>query len=257
VSSSDRLTEHAARNRAAWDADAASWIAPGERNWASDEPSWGIWGLPERELRILPDVSGMDVIELGCGTAYWSAWLARRGARPAGLDNSAKQLETAARLQGVHGLEFPLVHASAEAVPLPDAAFDLAFSEYGACLWCDPDLWIAEAARLLRPGGWLIFLTNATLIVLCMPDQGAAQDRLLRDQFGLRRVEWADEDDSVEFHLAHGEMIRTLRRHGFDVLDLVELQAPEDGDPGRFDWLTLDWARRWPSEEIWVARKRA
>ena len=59
----------------------------------------------------------------------------------------------------------------------------------------------------------------------------------------------------VEFHLSHGEMIRTLSRHGFQVLNLVELQAPEDGDPGWFDWLTLEWSRRWPSEEIWVAAK--
>ncbi len=203
---------------------------------------------------MLPDVDGKDVIELGCGTAYWSAWLARRGARVVGLDNSERQLETARRLQREHGLEFPLIHASAEAVPLPDAGFDLAVSEYGACLWCDPDLWIPEAARLLRPGGQLVFLTNAVLVVLCSPDEGAADDRLLRDQFGLRRVEWPGED-AVEFHLPHGEMIRTLSRHGFQVLNLVELQAPEGGDPGRHDWLTLEWSRRWPSEEIWVAAK--
>jgi SAM-dependent methyltransferase len=257
MSSSDGLTEHAARNRAAWDAEAHLWVEPGERNWASDEPSWGIWSIPERGLGVLPDVEGMDTIELGCGTAYWSAWLARRGARPVGLDNSANQLETARRLQREHGLEFPLVHASAEAVPLPDAAFDLALSEYGACLWCDPELWIPEAARLLRPGGYLVFLTNSPLLVLCAPDSGAAGDRLLRDQFGMRRLEWPDEGDAVEFHLPHGELLRLLRRHGFEVIDLVELQAPAHGDPGRFDWLTLDWSRRWPSEEIWVARRTA
>ena len=254
MSSPDGLTEHARRNRAAWDADAANWVELGERAWAEAEPSWGIWGIPESELRVLPDVEGRDVIELGCGTAYWSAWLARRGARVVGLDNSERQLETAGRLQVEHDLEFPLIHASAEEVPLPDAGFDLAVSEYGACLWCDPDLWIPEAARLLRPGGQLIFLTNAVLVVLCSPDEGAADDRLLRDQFGLRRVEWPGED-GVEFHLPHGEMIRTLSRHGFQVLSLVELQAPEGGDPGRHDWLTLEWSRRWPSEEIWVAAR--
>jgi SAM-dependent methyltransferase len=254
MSSSDELTEHAARNRASWDAEAASWVESGERAWASDEPCWGIWSIRESDLRVLPDVDGKDVIELGCGTAYWSAWLARRGARPVGLDNSEKQLETARRLQVEHGLEFPLIHASAESVPLPGESFDLALSEYGACLWCDPDLWIPEAARLLRPGGELVFLTNSPLIILCSPDEGPAGDGLLRDQFGLRRMEWPGED-SVEFHLAHGEMLRTLRRQGCEVLDLVELQAPAGGDPGRFDWLTLEWARRWPSEEIWKARK--
>jgi SAM-dependent methyltransferase len=257
MSSSDGLTEHAARNRVSWDADAVNWVELGQIAWASLEPSWGIWGIPESELRLLPDVSGKDVIELGCGTAYWSAWLARRGARVVGLDNSERQLETARRLQQEHGLEFPLIHASAEAVPLPDASFDFAFSEYGACLWCDPDLWLAEASRLLRPGSPLVFLTNSPLVIVCSPDEGPVVDRLVRDQFGMRRVEWPDEENSIEFHLPHGEMIRTLRRHGFEVLDLVELQAPEGGDPGRFDWLTLEWARRWPSEEIWVARKTA
>jgi SAM-dependent methyltransferase len=207
-------------------------------------------------LHVLPYVAGKDVIELGCGTAYWSAWLARRGARVVGLDNSERQLETARRLQREHGLEFPLIHASAEAVPLPDASFDVALSEYGACLWCDPDLWLGEAERLLRSGGTLVFLTNSPLVITCSPDEGPVVDRLLRNQFGMRRVEWPGET-SVEFHLPHGEMIRTLRRVGFEVLDLVELQAPEGGDPGRFEWLTLDWARRWPSEEIWVARKTA
>jgi SAM-dependent methyltransferase len=257
MSSSDELTEHAARNRASWDADAPNWVASGEAAWASSEPSWGIWAIPESELRVLPDVSGKDVIELGCGTAYWSAWLARRGARVVGLDNSERQLETARRLQQEHGLEFPLIHASAEAVPLPDASFDVALSEYGACLWCDPDLWLAEAARLLRPGGALVFLTNTPLVVACSPDEGPVVDRLLRDLFGMRRVEWPDEEDGVEFHLSHGAMVATLRRHGFSLVDLIEIQAPEDGDPGRFDWLTLEWARRWPSEEIWVASKAA
>lgn len=252
--SDDSLTEHARRNRAAWDGFAAEFVEPGERCWASDDPSWGIWGVPEREVAILPDVRGLDVVELGCGTAYWSAWLARRGARPVGIDNSAVQLETASRLQREHGLEFPLVHGTAEATPFSDASFDLALSEYGASLWCDPDLWIPEAARLLRPGGRLIFLTSSPLLLLCTGPQGPADDRLVRDQFGLRRVEFPDEAPAVEFHLAHGEMIDVLRRSGLSVEVLHELQAPEGADPGRYDFVPPAWARRWPSEEIWRAR---
>jgi SAM-dependent methyltransferase len=257
MSSSDELTEHARRNRAAWDSWADEYVATGERAWA-DEPSWGIWGIPEHELNVLPDVAGKDTIELGCGTAYWSAWLARRGARPVGIDNSEKQLETARRLQGEHGLKFPLLHGSAEDVPLENASFDLAISEYGASLWCDPNLWIAEASRLLRPGGELIFLTNSVLVVLCLRDTEAATEVLQRPQFGMGRFEWPENDRAVEFHLAHGDMIRMLRGNGFDVLDLLELQAPEGGDSGQWtDVAPLEWARRWPSEEIWVARKRA
>jgi len=249
------LTDHARRNRNAWDSWAAEFVAPGERAWASDEPSWGIWGIPEAELSVVPDVSGKDVIEFGCGTAYWSAWLARRGARVVGIDNSERQLETARRLQQEHGVEFPLLHGSAEAVPLPDASFDLALSEYGASLWCDPYLWIPEAARLLRPGGTLVFLTGSVLLLLCMPDDGVAGEQLLRPQFGMHRFEWPD--DSVEFHLPHGELISLLRQSSLQVESLHELQAPVNGQPVEkmWDFAPLAWARRWPSEEIWVARR--
>jgi SAM-dependent methyltransferase len=252
------LPEHVARNRAHWDAVADEWVERGRRAWAQAEISWGIWGIPESEARLLPDeLDGLDAIELGCGTAYVSAWLARRGARPVGIDNSARQLETARVLQGEFGLEFPLIHGNAEQVPLPDASFDLAVSEYGAALWADPYRWIPEAARLLRPGGRLVFLTNATLLMLCVPDleaDGVATDRLLRDYFGMHRFEWPD-TDGIEFHLGYGDMIRLLRDSGFEVEDLVELRPPASAG-NDFGYVDAAWARRWPSEEVWKARKR-
>jgi SAM-dependent methyltransferase len=208
--------DHVRRNRAAWDRWAAEYAGPGMRNWAASEPTWGIWGIPETQVRVLPaDLDGRDCIELGCGTGYVSAWLARRGARPAGLDNSAAQLATAERLQDKFGLRFPLVHASAEQAPFTGASFDLAISEYGASIWCDPYRWIPEAARLLRPGGQLIFLVNSVLLMLTMPDADdqPATERLLRPYFGMHRFEWPD-DESVEFHLGHGDMIRLLRNCG-------------------------------------------
>ena len=254
---SDRdLPDHVVANRAFWTAEAASYVEPGRRSWADAEPSWGIWGVPESEARILPDVAGLDTIELGCGTAYVSAWLARRGARPVGVDITPAQLATARALQREHGLEFPLLEASAEDVPLPDASFDLAISEYGAAIWCDPYRWIPEAARLLRPGGRLIFLGNSTLLMLCSPDdETPAGDRLVRPHFGgLGRFAWPD-DGSVEFCLGHGEMIRLLRASGFEVVDLVELRAPV-GATTRYPFVTPEWARQWPSEEVWIARKQ-
>ena len=173
-----------------------------------------------------------------------------------GLDLSPRQLESARSFQAELGLEFPLLEASAEEVPLADASFDLVLSEYGACLWCDPYRWVPEAARLLRPGGELVFLTNHTLLVLCSPDEGVAGEQLRRDYFGLRRIEWPD-DDSVEFHLGYGEWIRLFRASGLGVEALIELQAPEGGSSGRWDFVTLEWARRWPSEEIWKLRMAA
>lgn len=250
-------SEDVRRNERAWDREAAAYEAAGRRSWAA-EPSWGIWGIPEAELRLLDDVAGLDAIELGCGTGYVSAWLARRGARPVGIDASAAQLANARRFQAEHGIDFPLIHGDAAAVPYPDGSFDLAISEYGACLWRDPEAWVPEAARLLRPGGRLVFLTNAWLWLLCIPEReadGPAADRLLRDQFGLRRSEWPDSDGAVEFHLPHGEWIALLRRHGFEVEALDELRAPDAATTTRFDHVTADWARRWPSEEVWRARK--
>jgi len=207
-------------------------------------------------VRLLPDVAGRDVVELGCGTAYVSAWLTRRGARVTGIDNSSAQLETARALQEEFGLSFPLIHGDAEQVPLPDAGFDLAISEYGASIWSDPYRWIPEAARLLRPGGDLIFLVGGILLMLCVPDEEdiPAGDRLLRDYFGMHRFEWPD-DASVEFHLGYGDWIRLLRRHDFEVLNLVELRPGPDATT-RYPYVTLEWARRWPSEEVWIARKR-
>ena len=250
------LPEHVARNRAEWDRFAVEYAEPGRRNWAG-EPSWGIWHVPEEQLELLPeDMSGLDAIELGCGTAYVSAWLARRGARPVGIDNSQAQLDTARELQQEFGIKFPLIHGNAEEVPRPDASFDFAISEYGASIWCDPYRWIPEAARLLRPGGQLVFLVNAPLLMLCLPDteNGAAGERLLRPYFGMRRVEWSD-DEFVEFHLPHGELLRLLRDSGFEVEDLIEIQPPE-GSTTRYPFVDLDWARRWPCEEVWKARRR-
>jgi SAM-dependent methyltransferase len=252
------LPEHVRRNRAYWDGLAAEYASPGARNWASDEPSWGVWGIPEREVGLLPsELAGKDVIELGCGTAYVSAWLARRGARVTGIDNSPAQLETARRLQREHGLDFPLLLGNAEEVPLPDASFDIAISEYGAALWADPYRWIPEASRLLRPGGELVFLTNGLICMLCVPDteaEGPATERLRRPYFGMHRNEWPD-SDGVEFHLGYGDWIRLLRANGFEVIDLIELRPPRDATTS-YEWVTAEWARQWPSEEVWKARKR-
>jgi SAM-dependent methyltransferase len=249
--------EHVLRNRSAWDRWAADYAGAGLRNWAASEPSWGIWGVPEAQARVFPPVlAGRDAVELGCGTGYVSAWLARRGARPVGLDNSAAQLATARRLQDRFGLRFPLVQASAEQAPLTGAGFDLVISEYGASIWCDPYAWIPEAARLLRPGGELIFLVNSVLLMLTIPDEDGlpATEQLLRSYFGMHRFEWPG-DDSVEFHLGHGDMIRLLLRCGLEIEDLIELRPPP-GSTTRHPLASLEWARQWPCEEIWKARKK-
>src|SRR5919109_3292705 len=96
--------------------------------WAS-EITWGVFRVPEAELNVLGDVSGLDVVELGCGTAYFSAWLSRAGARVVGVDPTPAQLATARRMQQAAGVAFPLVEAGAAAVPPAAESFGLAVSE--------------------------------------------------------------------------------------------------------------------------------
>jgi SAM-dependent methyltransferase len=229
--------------------------ARAEQAWAKDEIDWGVFHVPESELQALPDVAGKDVVELGCGTAYFGAWLKKRGAvRVVGVDPTPAQLETARRCNEKFGLGLEFVEAFGEDVPLPDASFDVAVSEYGASIWADPYKWIPEAARLLRPGGELVFLRNSTLVILCSPDEDVpATETLQRPQFGMHSFQWPGE--GIEYHLSHGDWIRLLRANGFEILDLIEIQAPDGVETHKYyDYVSADWGRKWPAEEIWRAR---
>ena len=248
--------EYVAANRANWTTSNAEYTdSEADAAWRKEQFSWGMFGAPETGVSVLGDVAGLDVIELGCGTAYFAAWLARQGARPVGVDITPAQLATARRLQAETGLEFPLIEANAEEVPLADASFDLAVSEYGASIWCDPYKWLPEANRLLRPGGRLVFMVNSPLVLLCAVEEpDSTSETLQRPQRGMHRLEWAD--GGVEFHLGHGDMFHALKTAGFVVEDLVELFAADDAETHEYyDFVTADWARKWPVEEIWAARK--
>jgi ubiquinone/menaquinone biosynthesis C-methylase UbiE len=250
---------HVRHNRQTWNDMAPEYADAGRRHWSDDDVTWGVFSVPEEDVGVLAglDLDGADVVELGCGTGYVSAWLARRGARCVGLDNSPAQLATAQSLQGEFGPRYPLVHGDAERLPFADATFDIAISEYGASIWCDPYRWIPEAARVLRPGGRLVFLKNGILFMLCVPAtdaEGPAQDRLYRPYFAMHRFEWP-EDPGIEFHLGFGDWVRLLRANGFDVEDYVEVR-PRPGATTTFQYVTPEWAQRWPAEEVWRARKR-
>jgi len=251
------VDDHVVSNRANWDADADNWVAPGRERWEDPRIRWGTWDVPEDELHLLPELDGLDVVELGCGTGYLSSWLSRRGAHPVGLDNSSRQLASAKMFQREFGVPFPLVHGDAERAPFRDASFDLAVSEYGAIIWCDPYRWIPEAARILRPGGRLVCLGNSYLLMLTFPDDGEkATESLQRPHFGMHRfIDANNVRASVEFHIPHGEMIRLLRRSGFEIEDLVEIGAPSTASDAPYRMATVDWAQRWPNEQAWVVRK--
>lgn len=256
------LPEHVGVNRSHWDNDAPNWVASGERNWNA-EPTWGMWGVEIPGL-LPDDMSGLHAIELGCGTAYVSAWMARRRATVVGIDNSEGQLTTARRLAAEHDVELTLLHGNAEAVPYPDRSFDFAISEYGAAIWCDPFVWIPEAHRLLRSGGTLVFLGTSTLAMLCSPIDGSlpVTTHLERDYFTIHRLDWrkaADEPGGIEFNLPLSRWFRLFRDTGFEVAEFVEIQAPEP-TPGKADempfFATAAWSHRFPSEQAWVLHKR-
>jgi SAM-dependent methyltransferase len=253
--SSSELPEYVKGNVALWTKTNAQYTdTAAERAWAAEEITWGVWRTPESELGVLGDVDGLDIVELGCGTAYFSSWLARRGARVVGVDPTPAQLETARRMQRATGLDFPLVEAAGEDVPLPDASFDIVHSEYGAAIWADPQRWIPEAARLARPGGRLIFLRNSTLSMLCMSLQ-RVEEQLVRPQRDLNRLEWPDTGE-VEFHPGHGDLVDILRDNGFVVERLIELFAPADATTHEYyAYVNADWGQKWPAEELWIARK--
>lgn len=224
-----------------------------DRRWSAHEITWGLFEHPERELGVLGAVDGLDVVEVGSGTAYLSGWLARRGARPVAVDLSRDQLASARRCQERTSTSFPLVEADGGCLPLRDASFDLVVSEYGAGPWCDPRRWLPEAARVLRPGGRLVFLTNSVLAALCVPEEsGPAGDRLLRGQRELDPVRWPG--GGIEHHVGHGEWIAQLVGAGFVVDALHELFPPASAAEHRFyEIVTPAWADRWPAEDLWVA----
>ncbi|MGI9645357.1 MAG: class I SAM-dependent methyltransferase [Ilumatobacteraceae bacterium] len=255
------LSEHVAENRRMWDDYAPQWVAGGERLWAS-EPAWGIWGIPEADLPLMPpDLDGKRAIELGCGTGYVSAWMQRRGASVYAIDNSEQQLATARRLAGERGVtDIEWVHGNAEDAGKPDGSFDVAISEYGAAIWCDPSVWIPEAHRLLRPGGLLTFFGNHPLAMICSSPagDGPVGERLARPYFGLGRLDWTEaviDPGGIEFNLPISAWLRLFRETGFEVLDYLEVQAPEWATGTQFE-APAEWAKQWPAEQAWKLRKR-
>ena len=144
---------------------------------------------PESEIGALGDVDGKDVVELGCGTAYFGAWLAKRGARVTGVDVTPAQLETARRMQGEFNLHFPLIEASAEDVPLPDASL---ISRSPSTAHRSGAIPTAGSARPRdcsgQEGGSSSSATRRS--PPCAPDEGKVEERLLRLTTDLGRMEW-------------------------------------------------------------------
>ena len=252
------ISDDAKRNREDWtQANADYTDAKASATWAAEEITWGVFGVPEAPLGTLGDVDGLDVVELGCGTAYVSAWLAKRGARPVGVDVTPAQLATARRCQAEFGIEFPLDRGERR-------------GRAAALGELRPRRLRVRRQHLVRPapldprGAPAAPARRAALV----PPQQHALDPL-RSRRGRRRPSRCcgrsvgSAGSSGRASSASSGSCRTAsssgscRGTGFDVVDLVELYAPDDAvDHAYYDTFSAEWARKWPAEEIWVAKKR-
>lgn len=252
------MSEHERTNRALWNDYASEYQrinAPQIREQVfSGDVAWGVWGIPESQLNVLGDVAGKEILELGCGGAQWALALARRDARPVGLDLSDRQIDYARTLMQETGISLPLVQASGEGVPFRDETFDIVFADHGAFLFADPFRTVPESARVLRAGGLLAFCLMSPLYEIATPiDAEHASRRLVYDYFGLRRVR--EEDGTTHFNLPYGEWIRLFRACGLVVEDLIE-PRPEPSTVSTYrDADDVAWSQKWSSECIWKARK--
>jgi SAM-dependent methyltransferase len=246
------MSEHERRNRAFWDADADDYQAVHGDLLAEHPKAWGVWRIPEVEIGALGDLTGLDVLEFGCGAAQWSIALAEDGVRTVGLDQSRSQLRHAAALDHARGTGVRFVCASAEAVPFAGGSFDVVFCDHGAMSFCDPYRTVPEVTRLLRTGGRLVFAHSTPWgYITWNPKRDSTSRRLRNAYFGMR-VDDSGEG-TIDFHLPYGEWIRLFRANGLAVDDLVELQAPRRATT-TYGW-DRRWARRWPAEQIWKLTK--
>jgi len=244
-------------NLASWEADSADYQRRhGEFLARWDEFGWGTWGIPEDELRALGDVDGLDALEFGCGAAQFGIRVARRGASVVGLDFSANQLAAAPANMASAGVTFPLVRGDAEELPFADASFDLVFCDHGAVGFTDPTRTVPEVARVLRPGGRFVFSGTTPFIFVTWPMiEGPPGRTLERSYFDSRRMMWNEDDPSFEYQMPYGDWIRLFRANGFVIEDLIELRPAADAETAFTDYVTKDWARDFPAEQIWKVRK--
>jgi ubiquinone/menaquinone biosynthesis C-methylase UbiE len=203
-------------------------------------------------LQILGDVGGRDVLELGCGAAQWSIALAALGARVTGLDVSQRQLAHARRRDA----HVPLVHANGEQLPFAVDAFDIVFCDHGALSFCEPTAILSEINRVIRPDGTLAFCGTHPLLYLTYDREKQQQSRKLQIEYSaLGRMDLGE--GTIDWALPPSEWIAMLRSAGFAIERLVELLPPRNLTTTYEDFAPEKWARRWPAEWIWVARRES
>ncbi len=243
------------KNRSSWNLSSDEYQSDHGRDLAEAPLAWGVWRIPESELNVLGPLEGRDVLEFGCGAAQWAIALRKLGVRAVGLDQSESQLSHARRLTAEAAVDTPLVKADGEQTPFPDESFDVVFCDHGVMTFARPRRTVAEAARLLRPGGTFAFCMSTPIHDICWDEKADETVReLAMDYFDMH--EMADADTTI-YQLPYGEWIRLFREHGLVVEDLVELRPRPHAVTSYADYVSCDWARRWPAEHIWKVSKPA
>jgi SAM-dependent methyltransferase len=248
--------ESRSASRRWWDSDADEYQAEHGSFLGDVDFVWCPEGLREADARLLGDVRGRRVLELGCGAAAGARWLAGQGAEATGLDLSAGMLQHAAAAARRSGVRVPLVQADALALPFRDATFDVVCTAFGAIPFvADSGAVMREVARVLRPGGrWVFSITHPMRWIFW--DEPDETGLVARNSYFDRTpyVEFDEEGTPsyVEQHRTLGDRVRELVAAGFELRDLVEPEWPAGHDRIWGQWSPLR-GRLFPGTAIFVA----
>ncbi|HEX5740631.1 MAG TPA: class I SAM-dependent methyltransferase [Pilimelia sp.] len=245
-------------SRGWWDRDADAYQAAHGHFLGDADFVWCPERLREAEARLLGDVAGRRVLELGCGAAAASRWLAAAGAEVVAVDLSAGMLRHAAQAAARTGIAVPLVQADALAMPLRDASFDLVCTAFGAVPFvADSAALMREVARVLRPGGRWVFSVTHPIRWIFLDDPG--ENGLVAVHSYFDRRPYVEQDGRgrltyVEQHRTLGDRVRELVGAGLTLVDLVEPEWPDDHDGVWGQWSPLR-GRLFPGTAIFVSEK--
>ncbi len=236
-------SESRSANRLWWDADADDYHDEHGKFLGLSDFVWCPERLREEEANLLGDVTGNRVLEVGCGSASCSRWLAEQGADPVALDISAGMLRHAAIGGERSGIRVPLVQASADVLPFADDSFDLACSAFGGVPFvADSGSVMHEIARVLRPGGRWVFAVTHPMRWIFPDDPGPDGLTVAQSYFDRSPYVEIDRDGRatyVEHHRTLGDYITQIAAAGLRLVDLVEPEWPEDHDQIWGQWSPL------------------
>jgi len=252
--------ESVAANRAWWDADADDYLSEHGAFLGDAEYIWCPEGLHEADAMLLGEVTGLAVLEIGCGSAPCARWLATRGARVVGMDLSAGMLRHAAAAAARTGIAPPLAQADAAALPFAGGSFDVACSAFGAVPFVsDSAAVMREVARVLRPGGRWVFAVNHPMRWMFSDDPGPDGLNVVQSYFD--RTPYVEVDrlgraTYVEHHRTIGDRVREIVAAGLVLDDIVEPEWPDGHDREWGQWSPMR-GRLFPGTAIFQTHKPA